>query len=651
LQGKARRSESCVAVIVHWQAIRAEDLHRKARPWRQKNCTLAAGINALFYTRMKNIYRCLLGIFAFVLPMNAQINRPVGINISYVADYSTELVFTNAFRQCRDWISYNSDNTGAWDTGIDIPLRADGYPLEIPYDNGIDPPQNVKTLLTWALYEGTPTGVFRLKTSGTGQIRLSHGVYGTFNSPVDTLITVNNNTGQGGVIFEILSSQASDPIRDVQFILPNYVNSYSTQPFTETFIDFIDDFQVIRFMDFTNTNGSNIVEWIDRTPYDYYTMGKEGGAAWEAVVEIANATQKDIWINIPHKASDAFIDSLAHFLLNNLNANSRIYLEYSNEVWNSVFSQHAYCAQMAADLGYTGQTWERAWKYTAKRSADVFRTFDAVFNTSDRLVKIIPSQAANSWLTNQLVTFFYDPLYNPDQVTADAIAIGPYFGHSVANTIANAGLTESISVEAIIDSLAASIPEAQQWIQNNVNVATNRNLDLINYEGGQHLVATGNNLNIDALTEKLKAANHHEGMYDLYCNYMNYWYEQAGGLFCHFTSTQRYTKYGSWGLKEFEHDTLNPKYRGMQDCVFAYNDAITHTANTDIMPNIYLAPNPTNGLIEVMGSENSTQTYEVLNIQGRIVQMGLGIRIDLSQQPTGIYFIRIDSRVYKIAKH
>ena len=43
---------------------------------------------------------------------NAQVPRPVGINLSHVNDYSTELVFTNAFLQCRPWISANADDTG-----------------------------------------------------------------------------------------------------------------------------------------------------------------------------------------------------------------------------------------------------------------------------------------------------------------------------------------------------------------------------------------------------------------------------------------------------------------------------------------------------------------------------------------------------------
>ena len=161
-------------------------------------------------------------------------------------------------------------------------------------------------------------------------------------------------------------------------------------------------------MDFTNTNGSQVVNWSDRTLPDYYTQGKFGGVAWDYVVQLANITQKDIWINIPHKADNAFLDSLANFLQNGLDPSIKIYLEYSNEVWNGAFSQNADCAQMAQNLGYTGQQWERAWKYTAKRSADVFKVFSDVFIDDTRIIKIIPSQAANSWVTNQIVNFFND---------------------------------------------------------------------------------------------------------------------------------------------------------------------------------------------------------------------------------------------------
>jgi hypothetical protein len=592
---------------------------------------------------MKSIF--LLSCLLLSNYLYAQITRPIGVNLTYVADYATELVFTNTFRQSREWISSNADNTGAWDTQISIPYRPDGYPLQIPYDNGTNPPQKVKTLLIWDLFSATPTGNFRLKSSGTGQIRLTNGANGTFTSPVDTIVNVT-----GGVILEITASNANDPVHDIQFILPDYVNSYQTKIFTDEMLDFLTDFQVIRCMEFTATNGSPIVSWADRTMPDFYTQGKNTGVAWNYVVQLANITQKDIWINIPHKADDAFIDSLAHYLQTYLNPTIRIYLEYSNEVWNSSFSQQADCAQMAQTLGYTGQQWELAWKYTAKRSADVFQIFEDVFANDDRLIKIIPSQAANSWLTNQLVLFFNDPQYNPNQITADAIAIGPYFGHSVANDIANAGLASIITVDAIIDSLESSLDEAHQWMLLNKAVADNHNLDLIVYEGGQHLVATGNNINNDTLTQKLIAANRHNAMQDLYCTYFNYWYNNIGSLFCHFSSTQRYTKWGSWGIKENQQDTLNPKYLGIKSCVFSYNDVST-TINSEVrIQSLTVHPNPMHDYLFIQHPQNVIPFFEIYGNLGQLLFSGYGDRVNLSDYPSGMYLIRSANQIQRFIK-
>jgi hypothetical protein len=103
----------------------------------------------------------------------------------------------------------------------------------------------------------------------------------------------------GGVILELIASDINDPVHDIKFILPGYINTYQTQTFTSEFLDFLSDFQVIRFMDFTHTNGSPVVSWSDRTMPDYYTQGKFGGVAWDYVVQLANTTQKDIWITSP----------------------------------------------------------------------------------------------------------------------------------------------------------------------------------------------------------------------------------------------------------------------------------------------------------------------------------------------------------------
>src|SRR5690606_34561197 len=50
------------------------------------------------------------------------------------------------------------------------------------------------------------------------------------------------------------------------------------------------------------------------------------------------------------------------------------------------------------------------------------------------------------------------------------------------------------------------------------------------------------------------------------------WYENVGGLFANFASHGNYSKWGSWGVKEHMNDFENPKYLGLQNCVFSYNE-------------------------------------------------------------------------------
>lgn len=589
---------------------------------------------------MKRIL-CLL-LTTLSLGVYAQITKPIGINISGVSDYATELSFTDAFKQCRKWISSNAAGGGPWDTQINVPLSTNGYPLEIPYNDGVNPPQLVKTLMVWDIGTAVPTGMYRLLVSGDGQVRLSNGASGTFTCPVDTLVNV---TGQ--VILEITLSNVSNPIHSIQFIYPNYVNTFQTQTFTQEFLNFLEDFQVIRFMDFTRTNGSPVVDWSDRTLPGYYSQARTSGAAWEYVIELANTSQKDIWINIPHQANDNYIQQLASLLQTSLNANSKIYLEYSNEVWNSGFSQHSDCAAFAQNLGYTGQSWERAWKYTAKRSADVFKIFEDEFTNDQRLVKIIPSQAVNSWLTNQLVTFFNDTVYNPNQVSANAIAIAPYFGHEVANAIVSNNQVNTITTPQIIQELQNSLSAAYQGMMDNKTVAANHNLQLICYEGGQHLVATGNNMNDTTLTAKLIATNHDTAMQNLYCDYFDYWYNNVGGMFCHFSSHGTYSKYGSWGVREDYQDINNPKYLALKNCVFNAN---TPTQNEESYDNdrISVLPNPAQEYIIVRSKDHEpvALNYNLFDYSGRNILSGnsnFGERIYLPNLSTGIYIIVVGS--------
>lgn len=579
-----------------------------------------------------------------ILPLLAisQVNRPIGINLAGVSDYSTELVFVDAFKQSRGWISSNAEGGGPWDTGIDVPLNAQGYPMEIPYDDGVNLPQIVKTLMIWDLQEATPTGQFRLIAEGSGQIRLNFGASGTYTCPVNTLVDVS-----GAVMLEILESNASDPVHGIQFILPNYINSYEDQIFTDELTTFLDDFQVIRYMDWLRTNASPVTSWSDRTPVDYYSQAMTEGVAWEYVMALANQTQKDLWINIPHKADDDYITQLAQLLNEGVDENLHIYLEYSNEVWNAAFSQHHDCAELASSLyGYTGQEWERAWQCTARRSADVFSIFENVFENDERLVKVIPSQAANSWLSGQLISYFNDPLYNLNGVSADVLAIAPYFGGAVADQIVTDNMVSSITVEEIISMMQTALGQSSQWITETEFVANQNGLDLVCYEGGQHLVATGNNVNLDELTEKLIAVNRHPDFNEVYCAYLDEWYFLSGGLFCQFSSHGWYSKWGSWGVKEYFDDMLNPKYQALQECVFAVNSL---DVNEEELANWSIFPNPAQDVVIIDGFVFG-ELVTVYNALGQPVLTGKSAWVDLSEMPSGLYFIYHHNEMHSLIK-
>ncbi|AEE50534.1 T9SS type A sorting domain-containing protein [Haliscomenobacter hydrossis] len=545
----------------------------------------------------------------------SQTSRPAGINLSGVVDWSTELVFTDAFKQAREWTVHEARDGAPWDSGVSIPLQVTGFPLEIPYSNGTQAPQAVRALLLWDLQGHYPSGKYRLMVTGSGRVRLWGAANGTFQCPVDTLVTVN--AANGGVVLEIERSVASNPIKAVKFIYPKYVNTWQNQVFTTEFLDFVKDFQTIRFMDWLRTNNSEVKTWAERTPMNHYTQTKNSGVAWEYIIELCNITNKNAWINIPHQANDQYMQELAKLLKEKLNPNLKIYLEYSNEVWNGIFSQHAYAGSAGLALGYSGEPWVRAWKYTAKRSADLFYQFERVFGQSDRLVKVIPCFGVNDWITNELLTYFNDPLYNPQRVKADAIAIAPYFGGAVADQLVTENVVNSISTAQIVARIKAALPESFAWMNAQKAVADKYGLKLLVYEGGSHVVATGANVNNDALTNKLIAANRDAGLQELYCAYSQYWYNTVkGDLFCFFSSHGLPSKWGSWGMKEYMNQTEAPKYKALKACVFSA--ITTRIQDIKLSVDVSVYPNPTlDGTFLIQHSLNqpTVRLYDALGRQ------------------------------------
>lgn len=593
---------------------------------------------------MKTLHLLLLPLFALILSNHLSAQHPVGVNLASFRDWSSEFVFKDAFKMCREWTQINLAN-GSASTAFDIPLRPDGYPAALPFSNA-GASFGVRTsVFTDATYP-IPSGNFTLISEGTGMLRVrqSGGPSQTFSSP--GMHTIAQATGTY-FILDIIQSNVGDPVRNIRFVMPGFLDSYQTEPFHPEFLTFLEPFECLRFMNWMRTNGSLVDEWSDRTPANYYSQtlpfwGNQPfhGVAYEHLTDLCNRLGKDAWVNIPHRASDDYIQQFALFLRDRLSSSLKIYLEYSNETWNEApdFTQSDWVLEQGQDAGYPAPALNQRALYTAKRSADLFRIFESVFGSEkSRLVKVLAAQAGNVNVAQTLLNGFLNNVanVNPTGVGADALAIAPYFGNL---------LTNAVSVENALNQADASLALAFQRMDNHRNLlaAQGWNLPLIAYEGGQHL--NGPNAAVDAI---FCEANRHERMGEMYCRYVQHWFDATEGrLFMHYNSVSPCSNSGSWGLKEYtgQPDSEAPKWLALRECALV---STTNEAGAKSPALFQVYPNPTADLLHIRPlTDEQGDQVEVFDAYGRLVLTASEWRsgLNLSAQMPGLYVLAVKKR-------
>lgn len=265
--------------------------------------------------------------------------------------------------------------------------------------------------------------------------------------PYPTIIFYFRNTRRSP------ESPLNSGVTGLKLMRPVSVGSSESYPpetvFTTEYLELHNRGQVLRFMDFTATNGNIQHEWADRnTPDDltfygeapgYWWQGK--GAPWEYAILLANTLNKDIWVNIPTFASDDYVAHLADLLYTTLEPERKIYVEYSNEIWNFAFPQWGHVNQLVdADLASNPQTsinFDGAVRngngetdysvgvprYWARRVMEISDIFRARFGDEAMFTRVRPlfeTQAAwQHWIANGLL--FLDRYYN----NADGVAHVP----------------------------------------------------------------------------------------------------------------------------------------------------------------------------------------------------------------------------------
>lgn len=335
--------------------------------------------------------------------VTSPLTNNIGINVGSIVDYADSKPFADAMMQHRQW-----DKIGGGAANLD----ASYWPTE-----------NATCLLYHGLATGNNHGTYTVSYEG-------QPVTVTCNSGTITDVVYNSSTNRTSCKFHISDANNSyltltftntnNGVRKVKVMRPLSPGSTQahaeSQVFYEGFKRALAPFTILRTMDFTATNHNEDAIWSDRTEWTDAsqsppspagkTYGWQGrGASWEAVIKLANELNKDVWICIPHMADDNYITNVATLFRDGnahtapLNSNLKLYIEYSNEVWNwaGAFSQTPYARDRGNTYGHPinfdgGPDNDNAAlrRFCALRTVQISLIFRQVFGDTQMMSRIRP---------------------------------------------------------------------------------------------------------------------------------------------------------------------------------------------------------------------------------------------------------------------
>ncbi|HEX5062624.1 MAG TPA: hypothetical protein VFV99_24800, partial [Kofleriaceae bacterium] len=389
--------------------------------------------------------------------------------------------------------------------------------------------------------------------------------------------------GHSPVIVNITATTAGNYVRNIRFLMPGGVCStdafrycddaspcdtgscstfetnYATQIFHPTFLSRVRGYRTLRFMDWMATNNSSVSA---QGPKVTDARWRGHGVPVEILLELANRIGADAWLNVPHLATDAYVTSLATAVHDRLAPGLKAYIEYSNEVWNGIFSQGTYCEQQGVALGLGSSPFEARLRFQAQRSVEIFEIFETIFPGAERqrLVRVLASQAANSWVSTTLLD------HGAALQHTDALAIAPYFGGYLGGSDHLAAVSAMDLDDLFAELGTVAVPTSLSWVTMQAAVASQRNVSLIAYEAGNHLAGIQGVENNTAVNALFDAANRDPRMRQLYTSYLDGWKANGGELLVHFVNCDAPSKWGRWGALEYLEQPRSeaPKYDAVQ---------------------------------------------------------------------------------------
>jgi len=475
----------------------------------------------------------------------------LGMNLNGPADWNTELPLVDVFRLSRPWISQKEG--APWGQGPDLALDEHGWVKQL------GPDCRAETLMCTIPPGHYPGGRYTVLYDGEGELDFWGAASIVSSQP--GRITIEVDPSEGGFFLRLLKTDPADYVRNIRVIMPGFEETYRKNPFHPVFLQRWQGVACLRFMDWMKTNGSPIRTWSDRPKPADATFSARGVAP-EVMIDLANRLDADPWFCMPHLADDDYVRRFAQLVKEQLDPERKVYIEYSNEVWNNMFPQTRFSWQQAKELGIgpKERPWEGGGKFYARRSVEIFKIWEEVFGGTGRLIRVLAWQSGNTWWMDRIILPEQDAYRQ-----ADVLAIAPYLGMNVPRQGKDltAEAVAGWSVDRALDHLEEeSLPKSIRAIRATKEIADKYGLRLVAYEGGQHMVGVGGGENNETMTRLFHAANAHPRMGQIYEKYYRAWTEAGGDLFCYFSSVGRWSKWGSWGImRHYDDDPADsPKF-------------------------------------------------------------------------------------------
>lgn len=490
-------------------------------------------------------------------PPAATAQVPLGVGLEGVADWARARMFADLIKGSRRFGTASTP----WDEAA--PVDVDGWPTS---DFGV-------VLWTGMAGQHGYGGIYKVRYHGPDGVAISavasEAAFGPVTRDAGTgICTLDMSVPEGADQLMLAFTGTGGSLRDLSILRPG---QSAGQTFGTAFLQLVKPFQVLRCMDVLRTNDSPVIAWSDRARPAEAQWSTPRGVPWETLFQLSRETGKDLWVNVPHQADDDYVRQLALLAKAQLPAERKLYVEYSNEVWNWQFDQASWAynraqvlaAQPGSPLAWGGEAnpgyWH--WRFVALRLKQVSDIFRSVFGDAamgSRIRPVLAGQVVQPLVLRTGLEMIQG-VYGPPRTFFYGAAGAPYFN------LGDADIRTDLSEDEVVAALAASaqaMPLTCAYDEN-LSLALWNGLSFMAYEGGPDTFGPNN-------TAAKSAAARDPRMTAICRGFLARWYGQGCGLFNWFTLTSQWDgDYGTWGLTDDPTVTDTPKLQALQQTLAA----------------------------------------------------------------------------------